>query len=362
MGAMPRSVRATLPLPILVQPIFDPKPWGSQRLGSLFGELPEGLIGEALLTCPETVAHSGPEAGQTLAGLATASPQHWCGEQGLRATHGQAVFPLLVKLIDATQTLSVQVHPDDALAATRGLGTGKTEAWHVLDAEPGAVLYAGLRDGVEGDAFQDACRAHDDVSSYLNAVPARPGMTVVIPAGTVHAIGGGLLIYEIQQPSNVTFRLNDWGRRDEHGNPRDLHHQDGFEALKPGFSPQLVAPLRLSNERAVLSATPYFALERVEVPSLRALTLPPVQSPQVLTILEGVVEAALRGVPGSVVASTGQTLIAPAGTVVTLVAGTQAALLRGWVPDLVPDIVEPARVAGLMDADLVQIGMEALVP
>jgi mannose-6-phosphate isomerase len=153
---MPRSARATLPLPILVQPIFDPKPWGSRRLGALFGELPEGLIGEALLTCQETVARSGPEAGQRLVDLATASPRHWCGEQGLRATRGQTIFPLLVKLIDAAQTLSVQVHPDDALAAIRGLGTGKTEAWYVLDAEPGAVLYAGLRDGVEGGAFRDA--------------------------------------------------------------------------------------------------------------------------------------------------------------------------------------------------------------
>jgi len=359
---MPRSARATLPLPILVQPIFDPKPWGSRRLGALLGELPEGPIGEALLTCPETVARSGPEAGQKLADLATASPQHWCGEQGLRATRGQAIFPLLVKLIDAAQTLSVQVHPDDALAAIRGLGTGKTEAWYVLEAEPGAVLYAGLRDGVEGGAFQDACRSDDDVSGFLNAVPARAGMTVVIPAGTVHAIGGGLLIYEIQQPSNVTFRLNDWGRRDEHGKPRDLHHADGFEALKLGFTPQLTEPLRLSDERAVLAATPYFALERVEVLSLRALTLPAVQSPQILTVLEGVVEAALRGVSGSVVARTGQTMIVPAGTVVTLVAGTHAALLRGWVPHLVQDIVEPARVAGVVDAQLAHIEMNALVP
>jgi mannose-6-phosphate isomerase len=256
----------------------------------------------------------------------------------------------------------VQVHPDDALAAARGLGTGKTEAWHILDAAPGAVVYAGLRDGVEEGEFQTACRDQGDVSSYLNAIPAWPGMTVVIPAGTVHAIGGGLLLYEIQQPSNVTFRLNDWGRRDESGSPRDLHHADGFAALHADSAPQPVTPLRLCDERAVLAATPYFALERVEVPCFRAVSLPAVQSPQVLTVLHGVVEAALRGVPGSVVASTGQTLIVPAETVATLVAGTQATLLRGWAPDLVQDIVQPAQAAGVADGLLAQVGMTALVP
>ncbi len=362
MGAMSRSARATTPLPILVQPIFDAKPWGSRRLAALFGEMPEGLIGEALLTTPGVRVSSGPESGQTLGSLAAASPQHWCGEQGRRATHGQVIFPLLVKLIDATETLSVQVHPDDALAAARGLGTGKTEAWHILDAAPGAEVYAGLREGVEHGAFQAACGAQDDVSRYLNAIPARAGMTVVIPAGTVHAIGGGLLLYEIQQPSNVTFRLNDWGRRDENGNARDLHHADGFEALKPDVAPQPATPVRLTDERAVLAATRYFALERVEASSSRALTFPPVQSPQVLTVLQGVVEASLRGVPGSVVVSPGQTVIAPAEAVATLVAGTQAALLRGWVPDLERDIVQPAQAAGAGHELLRPLGIGALTP
>lgn len=347
------------PLPILVQPYFDPKPWGSRRLGALCGELPDGLIGEAWLAAPNAIAGSGPEAGQLLGDLAGGSPQHWCGAQGLRATQGRAIFPLLVKIIDATETLSVQVHPDDRLAAARNLGTGKTEAWHVLDAAPGAVLYAGLRDGVGHEAFLAACREQDDVSSCLNAIPATPGLTMVIPAGTVHAIGGGLLLYEIQQPSNVTFRLSDWGRRDEHGNARELHHADGFEAVKPSVSPQPAPHIRLTDERAVLAATPYFALERVDVPFSRALTLPSVQSPQVLTVLQGVIEVSLRGVPGSVVASTGQTLITPAETVATLVAGTQATLLRGWTPDLDRDIAEPAHMAGVAKGLLAQAGIAA---
>lgn len=358
---MPRSARATMPLPILVQPIFDPKPWGSRRLAALRGEMPNGLIGEALLTKSDVIVRSGPESGRTIGDLAKAAPQLWCGGQGLRATQRQAVFPLLAKFIDATETLSVQVHPDDALAELRGLGTGKTEAWRILDAAPGAVVYAGLRDGVSPGEFQAACREQDDVSSYLNEIPVRPGMTVVIPAGTVHAIGGGLLIYEIQQPSNVTFRLNDWGRLDEAGNPRDLHHEDGCEAVKPDLSPQPVTPLQMAEERTVLAATSYFALEHVEVLSSRALTLPAVQSPQVLTVLHGVVEASLRDVHGSVVASAGETWIAPAESVVTLVAGTQAILLRGWVPDLDHDIVRPARAAGVGNEMLAQLGIEALL-
>lgn len=350
------------PLPILIQPYFDPKPWGSRRLSTLCGDLPEGLIGEAWLAAPNAIAGSGPAAGQLLGELAGGAPQHWCGAQGLRVTQGQAIFPLLVKIIDATETLSVQVHPDDALAAARGLGTGKTEAWHVLEAAPGSVLYAGLRAGVQHGEFLAACRAQDDVSSFLNAIPAHAGMTVVIPAGTVHAIGGGLLLYEIQQPSNVTFRLNDWGRRDKHGNARDLHHAEGADAVKPEVCPHPAPRVRLTDERAVLAATPYFALERVDIPSSGVLTFPRVQSPQVLTVLQGVVEASLRGVPGSVVASTGQTLIAPAETIATLVAGPQTTLLRGWAPDLERDIVQPAHAAGVASELLAQVGIAALRP
>ncbi|MCA9876662.1 MAG: class I mannose-6-phosphate isomerase [Thermomicrobiales bacterium] len=354
---MPRNVRTTTPLPILVQPIFDPKPWGSRRLGALCGDLPEGLIGEALLTAPEAVARSGPEAGQTLGDLAATAPHHWCGERGLRATHGRAIFPLLAKLIDATDTLSVQVHPDDAMAAARGLGTGKTEAWHMLDAAPGAVVYAGLRDGVDVAEFRAACLRVDEVAGYLNAVPAHAGMTVIIPAGTVHAIGGGVLLYEIQQPSNVTFRLNDWGRRDAAGVPRTLHHEDGFVALHAASAPRPVPPLRLTDDRVVLAATEPFALEQVVAPLGRALTLPAVASPQVLTVLEGVIEVALRGVGGAVVASTGQTLIVPAAALATLVAGRRATLLRGWAPDLEADIVRPARDAGISRAELADMAL-----
>lgn len=361
MRTMARTARATTPLPILVQPIFDPKPWGSRRLASLCGELPDGLIGEALLTITNARVGSGPDAGQTLGELAATAPQHWCGKQGLVATRGQAVFPLLTKLIDATETLSVQVHPDDTMAAARGLGFGKTEAWHILDAAPGAVVYAGLRDGVTGKEFQAACQEQGDVSAYLNSIPVRSGMTVVIPAGAVHAIGGGLLIYEIQQPSNVTFRLSDWGRLDERGNPRDLHHTDGGEALKPDLYPQPVTPIHVTDERSVLAATSYFALERVEVPPLRALTLPLVESPQVFTVLDGVVEASLRGSPGSVVAHTGETWIAPADSVITLIAGTEATLLRGWVPNLEQDIVAPAQLAGVEHGLIGQLGIASSI-
>lgn len=357
---MARSAQTVMPLPILVRPVFDPKPWGSRRLGAMCGELPDGLIGEALLTAPEAAVGSGPETGQRLGDLAAGSPRFWCGEQGLRATRGQPIFPLLVKLIDASETLSVQVHPDDALAAARGLGTGKTEAWHILEAAPGAVVYAGLRDGEDLEAFHRACREQGDVSGFLNAVPAHAGLTVVIPAGTVHAIGGGLLLYEIQQPSNVTFRLSDWGRRDASGNPRELHHEDGFAVLHQALRPQPVLPIPATTERAVLAATEFFALEQVEVLLARAVTLPPVQSPQVLTVLQGVVEVAVRDVPGSVVASKGQTLIAPAGAVATLVAGTQATLLRGWVPDLENDILQPAREAGVADSVLAPCDRAAL--
>jgi mannose-6-phosphate isomerase len=347
------------PSPIKVAPLLDAKPWGGRRLSSCGIALPADLtIGEALLTAPDAIVLSDFAAGSTLADLAGATPETWVGARGLAATGGQPIFPLLIKLIDASADLSVQVHPDDAFAAAASLGTGKTEAWHILDARPDSVLYLGLRSDADANGFFAACRQADgSTARYLRRLPAAPGMTVVVPAGTLHAIGSGLLIYEIQQPSNVTFRLDDWGRRDEAGQARALHHESGFAVLDPKSRPQPISPIILSTapERALLAATPYFALERLALAPDTSAPVPAVDSPQVLTCLSGTV--ILATATGQMTAVAGETVITPVGGTATLTTPDTAVVLRGWVPDLERDVIVPCQAAGASPDDISRLGV-----
>ncbi len=139
-------------------------------------------------------------------------------------------FPLLLKFLDANRDLSIQVHPDDAFGATLSPpDLGKTEAWIVMDAKPGAKIYAGLKEGVTEDDFR-AAAASGDTPTMMHSFEPKVGDCVFIKAGTQHAIGAGLLIAEIQQASNTTFRIDDWGRIDADGNPRELHVDQGIAA------------------------------------------------------------------------------------------------------------------------------------
>lgn len=139
-------------------------------------------------------------------------------------------FPLLVKFIDATDDLSVQVHPDDKLAKERYGMNGKTEMWYVIQADEGAGLYVGFKEGVTRDQYWDAVDA-GTVDQLLRFYPVKKGELYFIPAGTVHAIGKGVLLAEIQQPSDVTYRIFDWNRVDKNGNSRELHVEEAFDAI-----------------------------------------------------------------------------------------------------------------------------------
>ena len=139
-------------------------------------------------------------------------------------------FPLLIKYIDAQDNLSVQVHPDDALAKKRYGQNGKTEMWHVIAANPGSGLYVGFNGPVTKEQYGNAVDS-GAVAELLRFYPVKPGDTFIIPAGTVHAIGKGVLLAEIQQPSDITFRIFDWNRTDADGNSRPLHTEEALEAI-----------------------------------------------------------------------------------------------------------------------------------
>lgn len=358
----PSLIPASPEPPVFVEPVLDPKPWGSRNLANLGLDIPAGeTIGEALFTAPQSRIIRGSHAGLTLGELAHRDPAAWIGERGLAATRGQQVFPLLVKVIDAQQDLSIQVHPTDDLAAGLDVGLGKTEAWHILAAEPGSTLYLGLTDGTDDAAFASACReGHGAAAPLLRRMPAHAGATYIVPAGTPHAIGANVMIYEIQQPSTITYRLDDWGRVDASGFPRALHIDAGLEALDSSSRPEPVPEVVLqsaSPRREFLAATRYFALERLSFTPGDQCRLDPVASPQVLTLTDGLLNLYLESGAWSAVLPPWQALVVPAGSCLDLKAATPSLLLRGWAPNLDLEIVAPARAVGIPEQSLTALGV-----
>lgn len=215
-------------------PHYFERIWGGTRLRDVLG-MPtpvDKTIGEAWLISDhphcESVVLGGPLAGATLRELMR---EHAPALLGTARPTPNGRFPLLLKLIDSGNLLSVQVHPDDA--AARRLGEpdlGKTEMWHVIDAAPGAQVIYGLRPGVDRAAFEAAIRA-GTTADCMQALDAPAGSNVFVPAGTVHAIGAGLLIAEIQQNSDITYRIYDWDRVDAAGMPRELHIAKALEVI-----------------------------------------------------------------------------------------------------------------------------------
>ncbi|MBI1312635.1 class I mannose-6-phosphate isomerase [bacterium] len=220
----------TMP-PLRFHPILKQIRWGGTRLGTALGK-PIG----ARTDCAESweisdhgedqsVVLGGPFAGATLNHLVQTQRRELFGADADRFTKQ---FPLLIKFLDANDRLSIQVHPDDALARTYDpTENGKTEAWIVISAEPGSRLYAGLKAGVDATDLRAAIAA-GRLEDCLHSFEVTAGDCVFIPAGTVHAITEGILLAEVQQSSDLTFRLHDWGRVGADGKPRPLHIKDAI--------------------------------------------------------------------------------------------------------------------------------------
>jgi mannose-6-phosphate isomerase len=263
-----------LDYPLRFEPLFQHYLWGGRRLVELFGKrVPEG---KPAAESWEVVDHGqeqsrvafGPFAGQTLQSLVQNLGSDLFGRH-----FPQTQFPLLFKFLDAHQNLSVQVHPNDAQAVRlTPPDRGKTEAWVVLHAEPHSRIYAGLRPGVDRPTLElslEAGNAADCLHSFEPVV----GDCVFIPAGTVHALGAGLVVAEIQQSSNTTFRLFDWNRLGTDGRPRELHVAAALEVIDFAAGP--VAPVARAAERRPeqerLVACDKFVLDRWELAETRSL-------------------------------------------------------------------------------------------
>lgn len=219
-------------LPIRFAPMFRSYIWGGERLSTTLGKKPpgSGIWAESWEIVDhregESVVSEGAFEGWTLRQLIESFPHEMLGQD----TPNER-FPLLLKYLDCQRVLSVQVHPDDLYGAQMARpDKGKTEAWYVIDAEPDAVLFAGLKSGITRATLADAIE-NGQTEECLHVLHPKPGDCVFIPAGTVHALGAGLLVAEIQQSSDCTFRLFDWNRVDKDGQPRQLHIDQALEVI-----------------------------------------------------------------------------------------------------------------------------------
>ncbi len=227
----------SLEAPLRFEPLLRRYLWGGRRLGTKLGKpIGDGQCAESWEIVDhgndQSIVLAGPQQGQTLHELVA---QH--GRELFGRHHPQPQFPLLMKFLDAQRTLSVQVHPNDAQAAQLDPpDRGKTEAWVVLDAEPGSLIYAGLKEGVDRAALQRAI-AEGTSESCLHQFSPQPGECIFLPAGTIHALGAGLMVAEIQQASDTTYRLYDWNRTDANGRPRELHIDQGLAVINYEYGP-----------------------------------------------------------------------------------------------------------------------------
>lgn len=259
--------------PLVFQPVLKDYLWGGRNLATRLGRmLPPGIVAESWEIAAHeegtTLVTNGRFAGQPLTAVHAALGLDLIGTRNAWAqTRGK--FPLLVKILDAHDRLSVQVHPDDDYAlANEGNELGKTEMWVVLHAEPDARIILGVRTGTTAANFREALAA-GTLDERLHTVPIRTGDSVCVPSGTVHALLGGALIAEIQQNSNTTYRVYDWNRT-QNGRARPLHIERAldvinFAQIEPSIG-QLSRPSAHDGvRRQVLCQNRYFTTERIEL-------------------------------------------------------------------------------------------------
>lgn len=254
--------------PLVFRPLFMERVWGGRRLESLYAKsLPAHLrIGESweIVDRPEaqSVVENGPLRGRTLHDLWLENRAAIFGD-----TSDAPRFPLLIKLLDAEEKLSLQVHPPAEVAAELG-GESKTEFWFIADASPGAELYVGLRETSSRAQFEEALRCAA-VTEHVHTIPVRAGDAMFLPSGRMHAIGAGNVIVEIQENSDTTYRVFDWNRKDEHGNERELHLERALRSIDfSDRSPALTEPSGEFLVRHSLFAVEKWTLtnERVAAP------------------------------------------------------------------------------------------------
>lgn len=307
-------------LPLAMHPAFRGgklTPWGGEKLRTVYGKpIAEVPTGESLEVSCIPGLESTDDAGVKLPDLIAQYGARFAGK------YAGKTFPLLLKFIDAAESLSVQVHPDDAYAGAHENGKlGKTEAWLILDAPEGSQLVYGIKNGTTMAELRTACEAGAAVEGLLRKVDVKPGDVCFIPAGCVHAIGAGIMLYEIQQSSDVTYRFYDWDRVDKNGNRRELHIDKALDVTDLDFTLDPI-PAPDAPVARVLDET-YFTLDLINVDGEQGV--PGINHFGMLTVLEGDLILTWQG--GSRKLMRGESLYVPcASPALTLTGCGRAAL------------------------------------
>ncbi len=362
-----------LDLPLLLVPVFKPKPWGRVELAPPFAERrhEEGAeklrrprragrppakdrerIGEVWLTADSARFRTGPVAGMTLGEVSEhyGAALHGAGWKGAR-------FPILAKYLYTDDWLSVQVHPDDEYAARHERGSpGKCEMWYFLESRQEAVCWLGAKPGTSKKALRDAL-AHNRIGEALQRFRPEAEEAVWVPPGTIHALGPGLSLFEVEQNSDVTYRLDDFGRPGPDGKPRRLHLDDGLAVVRPELAihrdlPRLIVPESYGWRRYVL-ACPFFALEELRVEKPGSFTGSP-ERVEAFSVVSG--QGRIETAAGWLGYGTGETWLIPPGLErYRLVPSERTRLLKFYVPDLTRDFEQPLVQRGVKPEQISRI-------
>lgn len=341
--------------PARLEPVFSPRPWGSLSLAPFFPEMSNLAepLGEAWMTASESRFVDGPFAGKKLGEAWPKMTPEWTGS----LVHSGPIFPLLVKFLFTEEKLSVQVHPPDDYAALHEQetgGRGKTEMWYVVRARPRAEVMAGIKSGVTREAFRGAI-ANGTAEDCLQHIALRAGDVVFVPAGTAHTMGPGLVICEIQQHSDITYRVYDYDRRDAQGQPRQLHIEKALEVIQFGAQHagkiEPVRKDRAGRTETHFVACRYFATERWEFTE----TIDSATSPEhfdLLIFLEGNGSIRWRNQDEQAEYGPAQVWMLPAALGdYQLAPGAPTALLRTHVPCDLAEFSSRLAQSGVSDAE-----------
>ena len=275
--------------PIIFAPLYMQRVWGGRELERVYHRqlpdphLPYGESWEIVdRETEQSVVANGPLAGTTLHELWTTRREELFGA----GYDAHPRFPILIKVLDAREDLSIQVHPPVHLAASLG-GEPKTEMWFIADCDPGAKLYVGLRNGVTRTAFEQSI-ADGSVASLVHSVAPQPGDSIFIPSGRLHAIGAGFLIHEIQQNSDTTYRVFDWNRPGLDGKPRELHVEQSMASIDfDDFEPSMDTP---DGEK--LASCAYFQTNRKCLAAGESIDNPGADRFSIISVVDGCLESA----------------------------------------------------------------------
>jgi mannose-6-phosphate isomerase len=342
--------------PLIFEPIYKEKIWGGQGLRlKLDKNIPQNRpVGESWelsgLSGNESVVMRGPLSGKKLSEVFNA---------GQNINGKNAAFPLLYKFIDANRDLSIQVHPgyNNTLKSPVS-GDSKTECWYIIDAKPGTRVICGFKKGVKLQDVNDACET-GNLPDLCNYIPISSGDVVFVPAGVIHGTFANTLIYEVQQSSDAIFRMFDWNRVDDNGQPRPLHAKEAMNALDMTYHEyHVIEPVKMDDigaYHAIRVACRYFAVEEYRCAGPTSLELPARKTFQVITVLNGSICFSGESQAASFVK--GETVFVPVSThayEINTEANTQ--FLLSYTPELVSDIISPLLRSGASKDAIVQLG------